>query len=184
MKRTTALIATIVFVAALGGCGGSQIAGEAFDRFRGGKGSFTVVKEVPGGEEARPLGVYKRFQIEPLADGTNGQVPAELFAAVPVEFEKELAKKKIANAASGKTLLIRGKVLHYETAGGLKRLEEILAQIQFIDADTGKAIAEANCVGRSKAFSTRGIATKAQGLARAIVSYIDQRYPQDLRVGD
>jgi len=165
-----------------GGCG--RGVGEAVGGIRGGQGSCRVLKAAP----AVDVGAYQRFELERIADGMEGLAPAEVFSALPAEFAKALADKKIPNAASGKTLLIRGKVLHYEGAGMLDRalgpLEQVVARIEYVDKASGKVLALANCVGRTKDNISVGPRTKAQGLARGIVRWIDERYPKDKRLED
>ena len=182
MNRKMCLAAVVIWLVSAGG-GCSRLAKEALGGVSGGKGSFTVLRDASGGAMPESLAAYGRFQLLQLSDGVNR-------AAVRANrsFEKELAKKKIPNAASRKLLLVRGKIIHYEAAGLSGQLfgplEEVVARIEFVDGDTGEVIAEVNCVGRTKSTTSQGVATKAQGLAKAIVGYIDQRYPQDQRLSD
>ncbi len=179
-------VAMIALAAVSAGClsrGFKEVTG-----LRGGKGSFTVTREVAGGEAARPLGAYRCFKLERFSDAMGGRVPGALFIALQAAFEEALAEKKIANARSGKALLIRGRVVHYEAAGISGQmfgpLEEAVAQIEFVDAGTKKVLGTANVVGRTNSTTSQGIHTKAQGIARAIAAYIDKRYPKDQRIQD
>lgn len=185
-RRTILIILLTGFVTLTGGC--SRIAKESIGGITGGKGSWTVLHPISTSRQARPLGVYKRFELARLTDDMNGRAPAALFSALPREFAKELAVKEIPNARSGKTLLIRGKVLHYEDASmtghAFGPLEEVVARIEFVDKDTGKVIGVANCVGRTKESVNTGVPKKAQGLAKAIVGWIDCRYPDSQRIKD
>ncbi|OPX25112.1 MAG: hypothetical protein B1H04_00685 [Planctomycetales bacterium 4484_123] len=171
-------------VVMLGGC--STALKETVGLATGARGSVTVLEESLAAKEAKPLGAYERFELEALADDMGGQVPPELFSHLPRAFEKALAAKKIPNARAGKTLLIRGKVLHYEDSSvvgkALGPLEFVVARVQFVDKGTGKVLATANCVGRTTTRVNLGVARKAEGLARAIVKWIDERFPQDKRL--
>ena len=184
MRRGFAWLTVVLAGAALGGC--STAIKEGVGLATGARGSVTVVESALAGKESRPLGVYRRFELGELTDDMGGRVPPELFSLLPAAFEKALAAKKIPNAPAGKTLLIRGKVLHYEDSSvvgkALGPLEFVVARVQFVDKDSGKVLATANCVGRTTTRVNLGVARKAEGLAKAIVRWIDERYPKDRRL--
>ncbi len=180
-RRTTMVILLTGVIALTSGCisrGAKELLGAA----TGGKGTSVALQGISAGTG---LGAYNRFELGPITDDMNGRVPAGLFSALPREFAKELAVKKIPNIPGGKTLLIRGKVLHYEDASMVGHafgpLEEVIARIEFVDKDTGKVIGTANCVGRTKESLNVGVGSKAQGLAKGIVGWIDKRYPDNRR---
>jgi len=154
----------------------------------GARGTVTVLEDVPG-ESGTALGEYKRFELGRISPGKLGsKVPPDLTALLPGEFAKALAAKKIPNASSGKTLLIRGEILHYENASLAQEvfgpLEEVVARVELVDKDTGRVLGVANCVGRTKESVNRGVRAKAEGLAKAVVAWIDKHYPKDQRVRD
>ncbi len=184
MKRFATAVGLCVIVLAAGGC--SRAAKEGAGIFLGASGSVTNLQGAPAVEGDASLADYQRFEISRFTDEMGGQVPATLFEELPVKFAKALASKKIPSADSGKTLLIRGKVLHYEDSSivgkALGPVEFAVAKVEFVDKSTGTVLATANCVGRTGAWSTVGPARKAEGLAKAIVSWIDKRYPQDQRI--
>jgi len=123
-----------------------------------------------------------------ITDDMGGKVPPGLFTALPVKLAEALRDKKIPNAASGKTLLIQGKILHYEGASSsavaTAGVEFVVARIELVDKDTGKVLGVANCAGWSSKRVTLGVDRKAEGLAKAIVGWIDKHYPQYRRVKD
>ena len=185
MNRRAYLVILTVGLLGLGtGC--TRIAREGVGAVRGGKGTWVVLKSIPSASSTGALGVYKRFELGRFTDDMNGKAPSEIISYLPREFDKALAAKKIPNAPDGKTLLIRGKILHYEDASLLGEilspLEEIVARVEYVDKDTGRVICVANCVGRTRESINSGIRTKAQGLARAIVGWIDHHYPKDKRI--
>ncbi|MDY7010611.1 MAG: hypothetical protein SVV80_07650 [Planctomycetota bacterium] len=178
-RRTVLIILLSGFMVFTGGCI-SRIAKEGLGGVTGGKGSFAVLQPV-----SATLGVYERFELTQLADDMNGMAPSELFSALPGEFAKALDEEKIPNASSGRTLLIQGKILHYENASmsghAFGPLEEVVARIELVDKDAGKVIGVANCVGRTKESVNTGVSKKTEGLARAIVKWIKEHYPEDQR---
>ena len=112
-------------------------------------------------------------------------VPPDLWADLRTAFAEELAEKGLPNDSSGKTLLIRGRIVHYEGDGilglALSPLEEVVARIELVDKDSGNVLGVANCIGRTTASVNTGVEKKAQGLAKAIVSWLDKRYPETHR---
>ncbi|KPK81456.1 MAG: hypothetical protein AMJ81_10600 [Phycisphaerae bacterium SM23_33] len=187
MKTRTVLVVVIVGLAlSAGGC--TRGIKEAAGLFTGAKGSLTVLEPISADSQARPLGAYQRFELAEFADDMNGKAPKDLFRLLPGAFDVALAGKKIPSAASGKTLLIRGKVLHYEDSSAvgmaLGPLEFAVARAEFVDKDSGRVLGAANCVGVTSESVNVGVAKKAEGLAKAIVKWIDSRYPEDQRVKD
>ena len=187
MSKRTALLILAAAGLGLGGCTGTAIK-EGAGLALGARGSVTVLTPIDPNPEARPLGAYQRFKLAPLTDDMKGHAPAGLADDLPAEFEKQLAAKKIPNAAAGKTLLIRGKVLHYEGSSTIGKalgpVEFVVARVELVDESAGKVLGEANCVGRTTARVNLGVAKKAQGLAKAIVHWIDSRFPDDRRATD
>ncbi len=187
MTKTHAAVMIVAIAGILaGGCTGTAIkegVGLAF----GAKGSVTSLTGSPPSPAVRPLRPYQRFELSNFTDDMAGLVPPELFRRLPAAFRKAMADKKIRNAAAGKTLLIRGKVLHYEDSSMVSKAlgpaEFVVAQVEFVDKETGKVLGRANCVGRTSARVNIGVGKKAEGLGRAIANWIDQRYPEDMRIG-
>ncbi len=177
MKRRAILMVSLVGLTALiGGCG--TAIGEGAALAMGASGSPTPLQEV-----STNLGVYRRFELGAITDDMGGKVPRELFILLPGAFAKELEEEKIPNSSSGKTLLIQGKILHYQsassTAVATAGTEFVVARIELVDKDSGQVLGVANCAGWTSKRVTLGIPEKAQGLARAIVKWIDQHYPQE-----
>jgi hypothetical protein len=181
MKREWMLIGLCGILLTCGGCLSRAIK-EGYGGVRGGKGAVTPLMAAPAAAEPAPLADYRRFELGTFEDDMYGKAPDSLFLALPAEFIEALAEKNLPNAPSGKTLLVRGRILHYETAGLFGELfgpmEEVIARVEYVDKDSGKVLAVANCVGRTNESLTKGVPTKAEGLARGIVEWIDSNYPE------
>lgn len=181
MKKSPLLVCLAAAALAAPGCY-SRIAKEGAGAFLGAKGSFMPIQPIAADKEARPLGVYKRFELGPIVDDIGGRAPAELLSHLGEAFQAELKGKKLPDEPGGKTLLIRGKIVHYETSGmlgfALGPLEEVIVRTEFVDKDTGKVLGVANCIGRTKESVNAGAKKKAEGLAKALVGWIDARYPK------
>jgi len=185
MNRGTILVLSLAGLILLaGGC--SRLAKEGLGGLTGPKGVAIPLKRVAGSPSDRALGAYERFELGRITDGIHGRTPPGLLRQLPAEFQKQLAAKKLPNPASGKTLVVRGKILHYEESGlfgqAFGPLEEVIARIELVDKDSGKVLGVANCIGRTKESINMGVRAKAEGLAKAIVGWIDKLYPADKHV--
>ncbi len=171
------LIVSVVGMCSLG-CG--RAVGEAAELAMGAKGIYVPLVS-PAREGSWPLAEYSKFEIQPFSDDFGGRTPAKLLRLLPEKFREELAEAKLPTQSGGKTLVIRGSVLHYESADilgmALGPLEEVIARVELVDKDSGRVIAQANCVGRTTKAVGRGVSKKAEGLAKAIVSWIETYYP-------
>jgi hypothetical protein len=165
-----------LLLGAMFGVGCDRIASETYGKVVGPKGFSADVRPV----DERALAKYSHFEIGKFADETNGRAPSSFFAAVPYEFDKIAADRIIQNP-SGRTLLIRGRIIHYESSSMASEifgpLEEVVVRVQFVDKFTGGLIGEAVCVGRTRETLNRGPEKKAEGLARAIVGWLEGHNP-------
>jgi len=180
MKRAIGLSVLVFSVAFLmPGCLGRAI-GEAYEGVTGPKG---VVKEVKslGPKESRPLAGYANFEVGQIVDDFGGQVPPELLANIKPYILQRLAEKGLPTGKSGKAALIRGRVFYYEDASVSGHLfgpfEEALAVIELVDKSSGRVLGEAICIGRTTKSVRKGVDNKTQGMADAVVTWIDERYP-------
>ena len=174
------LVAALLFAQGCMGRAISEGAGAAL----GPKGKVVVLSPIVD-SSAKPLGVYQRFEMERFVDSMDGQAPPDLNQYLAPAFAKELLDDRIPEAAYGKTLLIRGKFIHYETGDMLDQafgpLEEVIARVELVDKDSGKVIGVANCIGRTKETVRMGVKNKADGLAKAIAGWIGKNYPDNRR---
>ncbi len=178
-KWIVCLPIVMLVLVAFSGC--TTAAKETVGLVRGASGVYAPLQEVT----ADSLGQYRRFEIGPIVDDFGGKVPSDLMSHFQTAFAEELADKKLPNDPAGKTLLIRGRFFHYEDAGTLGAaigpLEEVLARLELVDKDTNQVLGVANCIGRTTNRVNLGVPKKGQGLAKAIVSWIDARYPKQGR---
>jgi len=185
MKKTTLCLLLAVMFGTMGpGCIGTAIS-EGAGVLLGPKGVYAEIQPVGATKDARPLGEYTRFELGEISDQMGGKVPRDLWTYLPGEFRRELNGNKLPDERGGKTLLVRGAVLHYEDASLLGfvagPLEEVVTRIELVDKGSNKVLGTANCIGRTTERVNAGVKEKAQGLAKAIVSWIDARYPKERR---
>jgi len=173
----TSAIAILTMLSA--GC--MTAAKEGVGIIRGAKGSFVPLQTAGGRETSLDLGEYRRFELGEISDGMGGRVPASLFGHLSTEFRKQLEARDLPNQPGGKTLLIRGQILHYEddnlVGAVVGPVEEVVLRAEMVDASTGRVLAVANCVGRTTTRVNLGVQKKAEGLAKAIISWIWAHYP-------
>ena len=148
--------------------------------------SFMPIQPLAATADARPLGTYRRFELGTISDGIGGKTPSELLTYLPEAFAEQVTKAKLPSEPGGKAMLIRGTVIHYESAStlgfALGPLEEVIVLTEFVDAGSGKVLGRANCIGRTTARVNAGVRKKAEGLAKAFVKWIEARFPEDAKV--
>ena len=181
MKRTTVLIlVTTVLSLAATGCMTGVKEGAAL--VMGAKGNVTELQPVAADRNARPLGAYQRFELGQITDDIGGRTPSQFLSLLRGKFNEQLAEAKLPNSPTGKTLVIRGRIIHYESEDmfGMVTgpLEEVVVRAEMVDKDTGKVLGTANCIGRTTARVNKGVPKKAEGLAKAFVKWIASRYPK------
>lgn len=181
MKDATIVMAmSAVLVLVATGCG--TVVSEGVGTLRGVKGVYVPLSRQP----VAVMVAYTRFELGDLADNFAGKTPPELLRQLPHYFQEELDEKEISSAhlPPGKTLVIRGTILHYENAEFVGMvagpLEEVLVRAQLVDKDDGTVLATANCIGRSTTRVNSGVSNKSKGLAKALVNWIaNSRKPKD-----
>jgi len=181
MRR--ALMVFLLGVVGTGTMGCSTAIKEGVGVARGAKGTYTPLQPLAAEEEARPLGEYTRFELGTIEDDFGGQTPSEFFPLLQEAFTKQLEDSRLPNEAGGKTLLIRGKILHYESEGmvgvAIGPLEEVVCRTELVDKSTGRVLATGNCIGRTTERVNLGVQKKADGLAKAFIAWIENRYPEE-----
>jgi hypothetical protein len=186
MKRQAFWVLLAVAVAAAtGGCVSTAIK-EGSGVVLGAKGTFMPIQPLATDQDAKPLGVYRRFELGQLTDEIGGKVPPDLLGYLPAALQEQLRKAHLPDEPDGKTMLIRGRIIHYESAGtvgfALGPLEEVVVLTEFVDKDSGTVLGRANCIGRTTARVNAGVKKKAEGLAKAFVRWIEARFPKDQKV--
>ncbi len=170
-----------VLLLASGGCT-SRIIKEGIGTVRGARGIYAPIQPAKGEASRNYLAAYSHFRLGDVRDGFGGNTPPELFVALPDRFASELADKELPTPPGGRTLIVRGRIVHYENSSivghVLGPLEEVVARMELVDEQTGEIKAQANLVGRTKESVNQGVGKKAEGLAKAIVSWIASMYPE------
>lgn len=181
MKRLTALMLLAILTSMTAtGCLSRAIK-EGASVATGPKG-FYVEKTSMGPEGAKPLAGYTSFEVGAISDGFGGNAPQQLLDLIPTETRNRLREEGFVVGAGGNTVLITGKVIYFERAGVSGQLfgpfEEAVTEIQLIDKASGKVLGVANVVGRSTTTARQGVDEKAVGVAKGIVKWIQDRYPE------
>jgi len=168
-------VAAVAILFLASGCG--TIAGETIGFFQGGKGTFAFLS--PKYADQSLLAAYTNFRIGAMNDET-GLVPAGFFDRASVQMQADLLDKGLGNDA-GKTAVIEGDVVHYETEGSMAMIlgpmEEIVVKSRLVDEETGQVLARARCVGRIDARVNKGADKVAEGLGKAFASWIEANHP-------
>ena len=180
MKRLIVCFSLLAALTMTTGCW-SRLAKEGIGAVSGAKGFARVSTPVAPTETSTSLGAYTHFVVEPFADTSPSPgVSLEVKNMLGQHVAEKLIDKKIPNQPGGRTLTIRGTYIYYEEANKATDqlfgpFEEVIARVQLLDGNT--LIGEATCVGRSTESVNKGASKKSQGLARAIVDWIDKNYP-------
>ena len=180
--RTTAHLALPGLVMAMAVSGCTTFIKEGAGAAMGAKGAYMPIQPIGSTKADRPLAVYQRFELGKITDDIGGKTPPSLLEHLPGAFAEEIGKAKLPNQTDGKTMLIRGVIIHYESASTLGAaigpLEEVVVRTEFVDKDSGKVLGTGNCIGRTTNRVNLGVKKKAEGLARAFVKWIKARYPE------
>ena len=179
MKKTLATLTLVGLLLSSGGCLG-RIVGEAWEGTTGGSGRSQIVDPVSGS-----LDGYTNFEMERFTDKTHGNVPAAFWTMLPEAFDKLAYADGLPQQAGGKTVIIRGSVIYYETGVLTDQvfgpLEEAVAYVELIDKETGRSLGKITAVGRTTKTIPMGPETKAGGLSKTIIKWINASYPEAMR---
>ncbi len=131
-----------------------------------------------------PLADYERFELGELTDDFAGQTPEALWPKLRSSYAKELGESKLPDRPGGKAVVVRGRVLHFESKSFLgtmiSPLSEVVVRAEMVDKASGEVIARANLVGRTTSRARNNVGVVAEGLARAVVNwYKDNYFPPD-----
>lgn len=184
MTRKTILTVLVAVMVVSGGCVG-RLAREGLGEVKGASGKAMVIEPPSAKANPNELAAYRCFRLGEISNDVGGQLPGNFMSLLGEEVRKHIADKKLPNDAGAQTLLIRGRIIHYENSGMMGNvfgpLEEVICRTEFVDASSGRVLAVANCVGRTNTTLNAGVKTKAEGLAKAFVGWIDDRYPKSGR---
>lgn len=185
--KTTAIRMLALLAAALpaAGCVSTAIR-EASGAVLGAKGTYMQIQPLAPDKETKVLGAYSRFELGDIADGIGGKTPADLVSFLQREFPDEVRDARLPDSDTGKTLTVRGTIIYYESTStvdyALGPMEEAICRTELVDKATGQVLAVANCVGRTNAVNNSGVKSKASGLAKAFVKWIESGFPEDMKI--
>ncbi len=134
----------------------------AYMTARGGYGEITIIRPVQG------LGTYTQIKFQPFESTIGEKISPELLKYLNNQIFEEVHNIEFEKPG-GKTLLIRGKVIHL-FEGVLEKY--IVANVELLDADTHKSLGVANIEGRSEGIHTMKAA--AEGLAGGITKLLER----------
>jgi hypothetical protein len=166
-KRIAFIVLGGLAMVCTSGCmrGAQEIVAE----FRGAEG---VVSPLDAGTS---LASYSNFELGETKNDIGGQLPPRFTAYL------RQADKQLPQDPRGRTAVICMEVLYFELQGTygkiMKPLEEVVVRAQIVDKKSNRVLATANLVGRSTEYNTAGTQKKAEGLAKAIVEWIQMYYP-------
>lgn len=168
---------TGVLLAAMmaGGC--QRTIEEGIGVFQEGAGDYRTVQQ-----PTRTLTDFNNIEIGEF-DVAYEPTPESLLPIMKAELRDQLrSKNQPINSGGSPTLLIRGTVIYYEESTKMSNQvfgphEEAVAEVEFVDRDSGQVIARATCVGRTNSSVAQGVETKGDGLGEAIAKWIDRYRP-------
>ncbi len=158
------------------GCVG-RVIGEGAEGALGPKGAYFEQKPAAPARSAKVLSDYGRFELGEVRNEVPRLVPGEFLREFPRKFGKELRESRLARAAGGKTLVFDVTIIHYEKADTEDNvfgpLEQVVARVRLLDKESGEVLAEGNAIGRTGKTVGLGAETKAEGLARALIKWVE-----------
>ena len=131
---------------------------------------------------AQPLGMYANVEVGSFSNAFSGETPPKLLADLPGRIVDFLKQAEVPTGQRGKTLVVEGQIIYYETAGStggsLSAFEEAVAEVRLLDQETGEVVATAHCIGRSSTFVSQGVDEKTSRLAQSIAAWVAEHYPK------
>jgi hypothetical protein len=184
MKRIALLLALTILAAGSTGCTTGIT-----EALKAGLGGRPYVAEITTpGTDPYPLAGYEHIELGTFTDEFGGRVPNDLMPAVraslygTTEEPGELADNGLptGSSGSGKTLVIRGKIFHYEgkdiVGAMISPLDQVVARAEMVDKESGRVMATANLIGRTTSRTRHNVDVVAEGLARAIAKWVKMHH--------
>ena len=174
MKRIVLLGLVAMLLMSAGGCIG-RAAKEALLSPKG----FSV--PVPTKPAAAQRNSYSKVQMENFTNTGITTMPADMNRLLQTSLDEKITAlqpdKPILDPVAKRVLLVRGRYVYYEEAGGILDqafgpFEEIIALVELVDQASGKVAAKGYCIGRTGTTRLQGAKRKAEGLAKAIIDLI------------
>lgn len=176
----TALALGMLFVL-LNGCT-STVAKQAIYTVMGAQGKFYELESV----DPYLLASYRRVEVERFTNELGERVPPAVVAEVNIQTPKALTESALFYP-DGKTLHVRGKIIHYTGRSGLKGSvmsvvgsgEECVCRVQLLDGESGDLVGEAVCWGVVKSAVRRGSGELGTGVGKGVLKWISKRLPEE-----
>lgn len=150
----------------------------------GPQAAYFEEKPLAAEKDHKALEAYKRFELGEVKNMTGKFMPPAFMTYLPAQFNAQLAKSDLPKEASGKSLVFRVTIIHYEAAGTVDNVfgpfEEVVARVELVDKDGGQVIGQGVAVSRSEKSVNLGPEKKAQGLAKALIKWASDYYPKPL----
>lgn len=173
-NRTMWVLIAVLACGFAPGCWG-RIAKEGLSVATGAKGLQVEIVPVSPGALTGGTSV----KLGEIVDDSGGRTPAGFGSMLRHEFAEKMREDGIPTQGGGKAVIIRGTILHYESASLTGQVfgpfEEVFLRAVMYDA-AGREVGSANCIGRSTTTKTQGVGHKADGAAKAIVAWIKKNY--------
>ena len=190
MARRVSIV--VVLVAMFFCCGCSRVAKEGLYSFQGASGKFIIIK----GSGAQLSGLadgYGKVKIEPFTSDINSVCPRDFFSKLAIELPEKLEYRKepkkdkpgirFFQGPGDRTLVIRGTVIHYETADlmgvAMGPMEQAICRVSFIDQSDETVLGEVNCIGRVKSSLRKGPGELAEGVAKGVLGVLKPKKSED-----
>lgn len=153
---------------------------EGFSVATGPKGFYAEDPSM-GPESSAPLGKYNSIAVGQFSAGFRS-TPSELTGLIATQLRQRLIDNGMNVDSPGPTLLVQGNIIYFEKAGLSGQLfgpfEEAVVDVQLVDQATGQTVGNAICIGRSTTTAMQGVDKKAEGVAKGIIEWIEDRYPK------
>jgi hypothetical protein len=169
MRTATTIMVAMALCCIYTGCMG-RIFSEGMGAATGASGRVVENSSTPD------LTKYKSLHVEPITIAAGSQASADMPDMAQADFEAAARFRGLT--PDGKPgLKFVGEIIHYESSStvdtAIGPLAEVIVRAKLIDADSGKVLAEANLVGRSKASSSSGAKHLSRGLGKALGKWLD-----------
>jgi hypothetical protein len=133
------------------------------------------------------LAAYRGLRVEPLKLSASSQAPADMPGMIQADLEAA-ARGRGLTLDEKPALRLVGEVIHYETSStvdtAIGPLAEVIVWAKLIDASSGKVVAEANLVGRSKASSSSSDKHLSAGVGKALDKWLKEGGLRKEKSGD
>lgn len=135
-------------------------------------------------QDTEPLARFHSFTLEPI----TSDLPERVFTPTQLQLLTRECREAVMDSdlfpGGPKRLVARGRVVHHEgySHGGAMRLamgsqNSLVVRVQLFDGETNKMLGEAALVGVIKSTIWRSDEEFADGVAKALVKWLDKRTP-------